>query len=139
MSRWSIRLRRAASLLLGVHLLQVILLAASAVCDPVATAVSMDAAQSVAVAPAHAHHGHGLVATGVAPAADEGLQQTAPAHHKSQNSSCPMAMACTVTAVMAPVPSIASSVVQVPTLPVVHTASAPLSMRGAPEPPPPRA
>jgi hypothetical protein len=151
MSRWSTRLRRAASLLLGVHLLQVILLAASAVCDlpGAASAHTAHAAQVTAAAvgsddqhrahhaqPEHDHAGRGE--PGAELSADQSSQH--PSHHTpAQNAACPMAMACTVTAVVAPVPTFVTTEVQVPTLRVPHTASAPLSLRLAPEPPPPRA
>lgn len=139
MPRWSTRLRRAASILLGVHLLQVVLLAASAVCDTAAGAVGHE---SLAVTPsviASAHGGHHH-----APASDDdaGLPlstDTAPApHHAPAGAPCPMAMACTVTAIVTPVPTIATREVLVAAERVTERTTAPRSTRVAPEPPPPR-
>jgi len=171
MSRWSIRFRRVAPLFLGLHLLQVILLAASAACDR--QAVHRDARLGAAVATLRsasvppsgasmvhdghapggdAHDGHAAhpaVATaavidvelselrGTAPKADHG--STHPSHHGSGGADCPMAMACTVTAVVAPVPTIATTEVQIIAQRVSHRMTTPRSMPLAPETPPPRA
>lgn len=157
MPRWSTRLRRAASILLGVHLLQVVLLAASAVCDPVTGGASHDSltmappviasvhAPSSAPHTAHEapvaanHHGHHHVPASSADAAHPSSPDTAPApHHAPSGAPCPMAMACTVTAIVAPVPTIATREVFVATERVTERTTAPRSTRVAPEPPPPR-
>lgn len=132
MNRWATRFRRAAVVLVGVHLLQVILLAASAVCDLSIAAPTDHAAHTAAAMPAHhgAHHsGHGV------PMSES--SQDAP-HHTSHTTSCPMAMACAATAIIVPVPMLASHEVQVGTERIVHDGLVLSSTRQAPEPPPPR-
>lgn len=166
MSRWSVRFRRAAPLFLGLHLLQVILLAASAVCD--LQAVDRDTRVGGAIATSrsapvpssgsseahagHAHAGHTAhpaVATAAVTDVELGTNQetspkaphgsTHPSHHGSGGADCPMAMACTVTAVVAPVPTIATTEVQIIAQRVSHRMSTPRSMPLAPDTPPPRA
>lgn len=160
MLRWSTRFRRAASLLLGVHFLQVLLLAASAVCDPragtgahdvqpvvatlsAASTASADIAHQVHTAgPQHQHEAAALVAISNATPVADGAPHRAPngaPHHAPQGAPCPMAMACTVTAIVSPVPTIATREVLVATVRVGDTATLPRSTRVAPEPPPPRA
>jgi predicted component of type VI protein secretion system len=153
MIRWSARLRRAASLLLGVQLLQVILLAASAVCDPAVltsgsplAGIDSPAAAVSAAVPERAsalvhHHAEHAVHSQAAPAASDEpfpAEPSAPAHHDPA-ADCPMAMACTVTAVIADVPTIATRTVIVPALALSQDPEAPASVRPAPETPPPRA
>lgn len=135
MSRWSTRFRRAASLLLGVHLLQVILLAASAVCDlpAMSTARETQVAEVTGALDAHASHALHHVAP---PVGD--TPQEAP-HHTTHTTSCPMAMACVATAIVAPVPVLASHELRIGTDRIVHETRVLRSMREAPEPPPPRA
>jgi hypothetical protein len=141
MPRWSSRVRRAASLVLGVHLLQVLLLAASAVCERGATANAMPATTRLAAgalvghhARSHQHGGHGTAVTTPAP------ESLPPQHHApTSDGACPMAMACTVTAMAAELPTIESRVVRVAAELVPHVAEAPASLHHAPEPPPPRA
>jgi len=134
MIRWSSRFRRAAAVLVGLHLLQVVLLAASAVCDlSIGDAQDHTAAVAVATA-APSHHG------------EHGVEQHAPAgesspdtpHHTSHTTSCPMAMACAVTAVVVPVPTLESREVRVSAARIGHDAHMLRSMHHAPEPPPPR-
>ncbi len=136
MNRWATRFRRAAILLVGVHLLQVILLAASAVCDASIAAPTDHAAHTVATMPAsHGEHlsehhgGH-----------QRPMSESSPdtPHHTSHTTSCPMAMACAATAIIVPVPVLASREVQVSTERIVHDGLVLSSMRLAPEPPPPR-
>jgi hypothetical protein len=150
MIRWSTRLRRAASLLLGVQLLQVILLAASAVCDPavlarVAPGVEVTSPAAPAVAPqasgpVHHHAEHALHGEQSLGTQNGSLPQepSAPPHHDPA-ATCPMAMACTVTAVIAAVPTIDTATVIVPALALSYDPEAPASVRPAPETPPPRA
>lgn len=143
MSRWSTRFRRAASLLLGVHLLQAILLAASAVCDRSlrdgAAALEYQAvhgaahgAMPVATSAHHAHHS----VTDAKPA-DQAPADGSP-HHSSHTTSCPMAMACAATAIVAPVPTLASADVSVSDARIGHDALALRSLHVGPETPPPR-
>lgn len=129
-------------MLLSVQLLQVILLAASAVCDPAAGAVPGGAsplAMPVASAPQH-HHGehvsHDVQRINDSDEKPAGAP-SAPSHH-APSAPCPMAMACTVTAVVAEVPTIATGTVIVPALVLSHEADAPASVHPAPETPPPR-
>jgi hypothetical protein len=129
MNCWATRFRRAAVVLVGVHLLQVILLAASAVCDLSIAAPTDHAAHTAAAMPAH-HSGHDV------PMSES--SQDAP-HHTSHTTSCPMAMACAATAIIVPVPMLASHEVQVGTERIVHDGLVLSSTRQAPEPPPPRA
>lgn len=132
MNRWATRFRRAAVVLVGVHLLQVILLAASAVCDLSIAAPTDHAAHTAAAIPAHhgaQHSDHGV------PMSES--SQDAP-HHTSHTTSCPMAMACAATAIIVPVPMLASHEVQVGTERIVHDGLVLRSKRQAPEPPPPR-
>lgn len=143
MTRWSLRLRRAASLLLGVHLLQIVLLAASAVCELSGAPVQSAAAAHTTGGAHHheaasgrsAHGGHHGVTT-----VEQG-DAAPPAHHHmpSDAGTCPMAMACTVTAVVARVPAIETHVVTIATSDISQVLEAPASTRRAPEPPPPRA
>lgn len=147
MLRWSSRLRRAAAFLLGVHLLQVVLLAASAVCERGMTSGTVEAitGQVAAAMPAHDHaahgHGHGAHPSGVTTAVPAATPESAPAHHHAPESDgeCPMAMACTVTAVAAELPTLETPVVLVTADVVPHVAQVPASLHHAPEPPPPRA
>jgi len=141
MPRWSSRVRRATSLVLGVHLLQVLLLAASAVCERGATANALPATTQMAAggpvghhATSHQHNGHGTAVTTSAPESPP-----APHHAPTSDGACPMAMACTVTAMAATLPTIESPVVRVAAEIVPHVAEAPASLHHAPEPPPPRA
>lgn len=132
MNRWATRFRRAAIVLVGVHLLQVILLAASAVCDVSIAAPTDHAAHTVAAMPAshgdhHSEH-H-------APMSDSSPDTP---HHTSHPTSCPMAMACAATAIIVPVPMLASREVQVSTERIIHDGLALSSMHQTPEPPPPR-
>jgi len=136
MNRWATRFRRAAILLVGVHLLQVILLAASAECDVSIAAPTDHAAQTVATMPAshgehHSEHHGGHHAP---------MSESSPdtPHHTSHTTSCPMAMACAATAIIVPMPVLASREVQVSTERIVHDGLVLSSMRLAPEPPPPR-
>ena len=136
MDRWATRFRRAASVLVGVYLLQVILLAASAVCDVSIAAPTDHAAHLVAAMPAshgehHSEHHGGHHAP---------MSESSPdtPHHTSHTTSCPMAMACAATAIIVPVPVLASRQVQVSTERIVHDGLVLSSMRLAPEPPPPR-
>lgn len=145
MLRWSSRLRRAAALLLGVHLLQVVLLAASAVCERGMTSGTVKAitGQVAAAMPDHDHsvHQHGAHPSGVTTAVPAATPESAPAHHHAPQSDgeCPMAMACTVTAVAAELPTLETPVVLVTAEVVPHVAQVPASLHLAPEPPPPRA
>ena len=136
MDRWATRFRRAASVLVGVYLLQVILLAASAVCDVSIAAPTDHVAHTVAAMPAshgehHSEHHGGHHAP---------MSESSPdtPHHTSHTTSCPMAMACAATAIVVPVPVLASRQVQVSTERIVHDGLVLSSMRLAPEPPPPR-
>ncbi|GAB1344132.1 hypothetical protein [Gemmatimonas sp.] len=147
MTRWSMRLRRAAGVLLAVHLLQIVLLAANSICESPALTALAPAAADVAAAPdaaSHAAHAHHVVSgdaqTTGAPVADstDGSTQ-APHHAPTPGATCPMAMACSVTAVVAQVPEVASTIVDVPTIRVWHVVATPRTVHGAPEPPPPRA
>lgn len=129
-----------------MHLLQIILLAANSICEspafialaPVASAATALVADEHA---AHAHHGDANSAAKggaqVAGPADAGDQS--PHHAPTPGTSCPMAMACSVTAVVTQVPEVASTIVEVPTLRARHVVSTPRTVHGAPEPPPPRA
>jgi hypothetical protein len=143
MSRWSARLRRAASLLLGVQLLQAILLAASAVCAPGDYGVA-EAVAAVPMAPASHHHGEHASHLPAHTVPPEGVHDQAPADqpsaptHHAPAASCPMAMTCTVAAVLADVPTFATRTVVVPAFALSHDMKAPASVRPAPETPPPR-
>lgn len=137
MNRWSTRLRRAASIVLGVHLLQVVLLAASAACDLVATggpATTVASAMTRGAgaheaAPVAAHHG-----------SHDDSRNDSPheSHHESHTTNCPMAMACAATAVMAPVHRFAAVEVHVTSDRIAHQTRVLRSLHLAPEPPPPR-
>jgi hypothetical protein len=140
MNRWATRFRRAAIVLVGVHLLQVILLAASAVCDVSIAAPTDHAAHTVAAVPAshgehHSEH-HSEHHGGHHAPMSESSPDTP--HHSSHTTSCPMAMACAATAIIVTVPVLASREVQVSTERIVHDGLVLSSMRLAPEPPPPR-
>ena len=136
MSRWTTRFRRAAAVLVGVHLLQVILLAASAVCDrSVGDAGNPPA--TVAATATHHHDGHGSAHGGAHDMpSGESAPETPP--HTSHTTSCPMAMACAATAIVVPVPMLASGEVRVRTEAIRHDAHVLRSAHHAPEPPPPR-
>lgn len=130
MRHWSARFRRA-TLLLSVHLLQVILLAASAVCDvapsaaPTTASIVADATR--AQGDGHAHHG------------DTRAPSTpATPHHESHTTACPMAMACASSAFMAPLPVVVSREVAVESARIGNDSVELRSMHLAPEPPPPR-
>jgi len=136
MNRWATRFRRAAVVLVGVQLLQVILLAASAVCDVSIAAPTDHAAQTVTAMPAsHGEHHSGHHGGHHAPMTESSPDTP---HHTSHTTSCPMAMACAATAIVVPVPVLASREVQVSTERIVHDGLVLSSMRLAPEPPPPR-
>lgn len=140
MSRWSTRFRRAAAVLVGVHLLQVILLAASAVCDLSFGKAAGHTATVAAIAAEHhpEHHGEQSGAHH-APASESA--QTAPQHaphHTSHTTSCPMAMACAATAIVVPVPALASHEVRVSAERIGYEAHMLYSTYQPPEPPPPR-
>ena len=136
MNRWATRFRRAAVVLVGVQLLQVILLAASAVCDVSIAAPTDHAAHTVTAMPAsHGEHHSGHHGGHHAPMTESSPDTP---HHTSHTTSCPMAMACAATAIVVPVPVLASREVQVSTERIVHDGLVLSSMRLAPEPPPPR-
>ncbi|WP_396206239.1 hypothetical protein [Gemmatimonas sp.] len=136
MNRWATRFRRAAIALVGVHLLQVILLAASAVCDVSIAAPTDHAAHTVAAMPASHSEAHSEHHSGHhAPMSDSSPDTP---HHTSHPTSCPMAMACAATAIIVPVPMLASREVQVSTERIIHDGLALSSMHQTPEPPPPR-
>ena len=131
MSRRSTRFRRAAAVLVGVHLLQVILLAASAVCDLSLGGAGNHSASVAVAAPLH----HGEHAAHHAPTSESSPDTP---HHTSHTTSCPMAMACAATAIVVPVPMLASNEVRVRTERIGHDARVLRSTHQAPEPPPPR-
>lgn len=136
MNRWATRFRRAAVVLVGVQLLQVILLAASAVCDVSIAAPTDHAAQTVTAMPAsHGEHHSGHHGGHHAPMTESSPDTP---HHTSHTTSCPMAMACAATAIVVPVPVLASREVQVSTERIVHDGLVLSSMHQTPEPPPPR-
>lgn len=132
MTRWSFHLRRAAPLSLGMQLLQLLLVAASAVCDPVSTGVAT-AGPDVAVVVAAHHHG----------ASESQTPVDQPSHGPSHDpvhmpAACPMAMVCAVSAVVATWPSIDEQTVTVMPRVMSHNDRTPFTVRRAPEPPPPR-
>lgn len=146
MSRWTSRVRRAAVALLGIHLLQVILLAAGAACEPLAAqgtahhllpvaSVSAPGASEVADHGAHQHGAHADPAA-VAPEHSEGPSERG---HGPQHATCPMAMSCAATAVMTRVPSLPVHEVTLASRVLSYETGAPDAARPAPEPPPPRA
>lgn len=125
MTRWSARLRRAATLVFSVHLLQLVLLAASAACELGATAPHGPSQHGVAQhAPAHAGH-H----------SPQHSQQP----DQSPDAGCPMAMACSATAIVVEIQTITTHVVVTPTRVLSLDVDTPTSVRPAPETPPPRA
>jgi hypothetical protein len=148
MSRWSARFRRAAAALACVHLLQVILLAASAVCDralgdtthhapATATVASVSAASADAHAAHHVAHIESRTESPTESHATPHTPQPAP-HHTSHTTNCPMAMACASPAIVVPVPTLTSTEVRVSTARIIHDDVMLRSLRAAPEPPPPR-
>lgn len=149
MTRWATRFRRAASLLLGVHLLQVILLAASAVCDRSAGTLPAQAPAAAVHAGHHGSPGHGgtdghdahLASQVASPVASHHAAPHEPrhdSHHGSHTTDCPMAMACAASAVLVPVEQLATVEVRVPPTRITHETRALHSLHLAPEPPPPR-
>lgn len=136
MTRWSRRFRRAASLVLGVHLLQVILLAASAVCDLSAGAVSAQPPVASAAQTAPANHGVHHVTHDMAPTSDTPADHGS--HHETHTTNCPMAMACAASAVLVPVEQLATNEVRVVANRIAHKTEVLRSLQHAPEPPPPR-
>lgn len=143
MTRWMARLRRSAAALLGIHLLQATVLVASPACEPAATATIVSAAHSdAAPLTAHLEHHEHHVGSHVAPP-DSGTLPSedgsvpAPTRHPS-GVACPMAMTCTVAAVVTTSPVLATRLVDVSTVPSAAALLVPPSLRFAPEPPPPR-
>ncbi len=139
MSCWSNRVRRAAAVLVGLQLMQVVLLTASAVCDLSigdvphhAPASDVAAAAVVAASAPMAHGDHG------AAHAPEGEPSPDAPHHTTHTTSCPMAMACAATAVVVAVPVLASGEMRVGAARIGHDVPMLYSMHHAPEPPPPR-
>lgn len=125
MNRWSACLRRAATLLFSVHLLQLVLLTASAACELGAAAPHGPSQHGVAQhSPAHAGH-H----------SPQHSQQP----DQSPDSGCPMAMACSATAIVVEIQTITTHVVVTPTRVLSLDVDTPTSVRPAPETPPPRA
>lgn len=142
MSRWSSRFRRAAAVLVGLQLWQVVLLAASAACDLSngdvphhASASDVVAAADAAVVAASAPMPHSDHRAAHAPAGEP--SPDAP-HHTTHTTSCPMAMACAVTAVVVAVPVVESRELHVGTARIGHDAPMLFSLHHTPEPPPPR-
>ncbi len=125
MTRWSARLRRAATLVFSVQLLQLVLLAATAACELGAAAPHAPSRHGVAQhSPAHGGH-------------------HAPPHSQQQEQSpdagCPMAMACSTTAIVVEMQTITTRVVVMPSRVLSLDVDTPTSVRPAPETPPPRA
>lgn len=159
MSRWTSRLRRAAVALMGIHLLQVILLAAGAACDPataqgtahhllptVAPAAAVLSSSDAGQPAAHAHHdaahdaaGHHAHTASGTPTSQVAVPSEHGHDHGPQHTTCPMAMACAATAVMTHVPSWPVQVITLASRVVTYETGAPDAARPAPEPPPPRA
>ncbi|MCO4099101.1 MAG: hypothetical protein HEQ38_06785 [Gemmatimonas sp.] len=126
MTRWSARLRRAATLVFSVHLLQLVLLAASAACELGASAPHGPSQHGVAQHPP-THGGHHS-------------PQHSQQQDQSPDASCPMAMACSATGVVVEIETITTRVDVVTPVPVLSLdVDTPTSVRPAPETPPPRA
>lgn len=125
MTRWSARLRRAATLVFSVHLLQLVLLAASAACE-------------LGVAAPHGLSPHGVAQHSPAHGGHHAPQHSQQ-HDQSTDASCPMAMACSATAVVVEGPAITTHVVATPARVLTLDVDTPTSVRPAPETPPPRA
>ncbi len=125
MTRWSARLRRAATLVFSVHLLQLVLLAASAACE-LGVAAPHSPSQHGAAQHSPAHGGHHS-------------PQHSQQQDQSPDASCPMAMACSATAIVAEIQTITTRVVVTPSRVLSLDVDTPTSVRPAPETPPPRA
>lgn len=110
-----LRRRIAAIALFGVQLLQGVLPAAGAACEPTAAVV----ASVTATTSAPHHHGQ-------------------PAEHPHAPAACPMAMACAVAGVMSEAVAVSTVEVTIDVHRPRHVTAWPASLDVAPEPPPPR-
>ncbi len=158
----SLRFRRFLGLALAAHVLVTAVITALAACNPVVDAVASGDAVAVAGATSHAHStaqrpqptahsaSHAIVAS--EPAIDHGSAHgsinsgpDAPSdappshHHGSTTVTCPMSMACAVSALASHVPVLTTNDTYASSRRVLVNDSLPRSPRVAPEPPPPRA
>ena len=126
--------RRLARVLVVVPILQLLLLASGAACVPASADTGAVTAPALA-AGEHAHHAP------VEPAAPAPANTPAPhtPGHEHTTVACPMAMACSAVGLLttvgethAPLTAVQADVPSEPVVP-------PATLRGAPEPPPPRA
>ena len=125
-------LRRLGAILFGVLMMHTSWMAATASCDGPALHQGATAqaahASHTAEANAHAHH-HAPPADLPAPHHD---------HDDASRTSCPMAMACTLSVVAAALPTVDVVTVALATALPTFVADAPHWALVAPEPPPPR-
>jgi hypothetical protein len=139
------RLRAAAPLLLGAHLLQLVLLGAGRLCPAdgdIGSRAVRRVVEATHDATAHASH-HAVHGDVAAPAAHHPAPGSAPSHqhgsHGSPDATCTMLMACTTSAVAASAPSFTTQVTIVSNGPSGQVASLPAFITHAPDTPPPRA
>lgn len=153
----SLRFRRFLAMALSAHVLVTAVITALAACNPVVDATVTQTRQtpSAVVAAHHAdlptdpHAGHD-VAVSTAPSQHIGHgvsftssptpSESAPSHHHGSTTvTCPMSMACAVSAIASHVPAINTEHTYASSRRVLVNDSLPRSPRVAPEPPPPRA
>ena len=126
------RLRRSAAALLGVLLLQVLFLGAGASCLPAGATTAMPEAAAHEGHDAHAGHGGATM-----PDEDAGGGGRMPGH-ESGPAHCVVAMSCATAGLAAARTALDEEPATPATIVVAHDDTAPASVRGAPEPPPPR-
>ena len=123
------RLRRFAALLVALLLVQLTLAGAGVACAPPADAATAAGAHDDGHA---AHHAAHVVADDEAPA-----EREAPASHHDGRLHCPTMLACAVAAVAATT-ALPDGGLLAEADAAAPDGVAPLSVTGAPEPPPPR-
>ncbi len=129
---WLSRVRRLAHVLVVLPVLQLVLLASDGACAPASADPGSTNVAVNSLAPAHGHHAHHAPAEPEVPT---------PAHipaHEHTTVACPMAMACSAVAVPMTATESATPLTVAQTQGSVEPAVPPATLRGAPEPPPPR-
>jgi len=129
---WLSRVRRLAHVLVVLPVLQLLLLASGGACAPAGADSGSNAAAVTSTAPADGHHAHHAPTDPAAPAPDR-----VPGHEHT-TVACPMAMACSAVAVPMTATESATPLTVAQTQGSVEPAVPPATLRGAPEPPPPR-
>jgi hypothetical protein len=134
------RLRRFAVALLGLLLVQLSLLGAGVACTvpavggPAASAAHGSAAGVAHHAGGHAHDGGDVAGADALPSDD-----APPSGHHDGRMHCPTTMACATAAIAVAASALPDGGILARAEIVAPDATAPASVVGAPEPPPPRA